>query len=73
MINTRLNPTRPVQVINAGVQAFSLEQNLVRLANDILPLKPDLIKRTGLEFHRFSPFYASGAAAVGRKYFRGYS
>jgi lysophospholipase L1-like esterase len=43
MIRDRLKPSRPVEVINAGVSGLDLEQNLIRLRKDILPLKPDMI------------------------------
>lgn len=42
-INTRLKPARPVEVINAGVPSFTLQNNLARLDRDVLPLKPDLL------------------------------
>ncbi len=35
-----------VQVINAGTEAYTLEDNLERMRRDILPLKPDLILST---------------------------
>ena len=37
---------RTVEVINAGTEAYTLEDNLIRLRRDILPLKPDLILST---------------------------
>lgn len=43
MIQQRLKPGRPVEVINAGVPAYNLEHSLYRLRKDILPLKPDMI------------------------------
>ncbi len=43
MIRQRLNPRRPVEVVNAGVPGYTLEDNLHRIARDILPLKPDMI------------------------------
>ena len=52
IIADRLRPARPVQVINAGVQAYSLAENLLRLADDILPLKPDLI----VSYHGYNGF-----------------
>ncbi len=48
-----MKPPRPVEVINAGTPACSLEGNLQRLASDILPLKPDLI----LSYHGHNGFY----------------
>jgi lysophospholipase L1-like esterase len=43
MIRQRLKTDRPVQVINAGVPAYSIKHNADRLARDILPLRPDMI------------------------------
>jgi lysophospholipase L1-like esterase len=43
MIRERLKPRRPVQVINAGIPALTLRDNLRRLPIEILPLKPDMI------------------------------
>lgn len=43
IIRTRLKTSRPVQVINAGVPAYILTQNLWRMPREILPLRPDLI------------------------------
>jgi peptidoglycan/LPS O-acetylase OafA/YrhL/lysophospholipase L1-like esterase len=37
---------RPVEVINAGTEAYTLEDNLEKMRRDILPLKPDLILST---------------------------
>jgi peptidoglycan/LPS O-acetylase OafA/YrhL/lysophospholipase L1-like esterase len=37
---------RPVEVINAGTEAYTLEDNLERLRRDVLPLKPDLVLST---------------------------
>jgi peptidoglycan/LPS O-acetylase OafA/YrhL/lysophospholipase L1-like esterase len=34
---------RRVEVVNAGTEAYTLEDNLERMRRDILPLKPDLI------------------------------
>ncbi len=51
-IRSRLNPARPVEVINAGVPSFSLRDNLARLEADILPLKPDLL----ISYHGFNGF-----------------
>ncbi len=34
---------RPVEVINAGTEAYTLEDNLERMRRDVLPLKPDLV------------------------------
>lgn len=43
MIQSRLKPRRPVEVINAGVPAYTIENNLYRLPDQMLPLKPDMI------------------------------
>ena len=37
---------RPVEVVNAGTEAYTLEDNLERLRRDVFPLKPDLIVST---------------------------
>ena len=37
---------RPIEVVNAGTEAYTLEDNLARLRRDVLPLKPDLIVST---------------------------
>ncbi len=37
---------RPIEVINAGTEAYTLEDNLERMRRDVLPLKPDLILST---------------------------
>ena len=52
LIGERLRPAQPVQVINAGVPAYSLANNLQRLADDILPLQPDLI----ISYHGYNGF-----------------
>jgi lysophospholipase L1-like esterase len=52
LIQQRLHPGRRVQVINAGVAAYSLVHNLIRLADDILPLQPDLI----ISYHGYNGF-----------------
>jgi peptidoglycan/LPS O-acetylase OafA/YrhL/lysophospholipase L1-like esterase len=38
--------SRPVEIVNAGTEAYTLEDNLERLRRDILPLRPDLILST---------------------------
>jgi|ERR1700722_5699100 len=43
IIHQQLKTRRPVQVINAGVPTYSLQDTLDRLPGQILPLKPDLI------------------------------
>ena len=42
----RANCGRPIEVINAGTEAYTLEDNLERVRRDVLPLKPDLILST---------------------------
>ena len=37
---------RRIEVLNAGTEAYTLEDNLERMRRDILPLKPDLIVST---------------------------
>jgi peptidoglycan/LPS O-acetylase OafA/YrhL len=37
---------RKIEVVNAGTEAYTLENNLERMRRDILPLKPDLILST---------------------------
>ena len=37
---------RTVEVVNAGTEAYTLEDNLERIRRDVLPLKPDLILST---------------------------
>jgi len=37
---------RPVEVVNAGTEAYTLKDNIERLKRAILPLKPDLILST---------------------------
>ena len=37
---------RRVEVLNAGTEAYTLENNLERMRRDILPLKPDLVLST---------------------------
>ena len=43
LIRNELHPSRPVEVINAGLPGYTLDHNLYRLKHEILPLKPDLI------------------------------
>jgi len=52
MINERLKPSRPVEVINAGTPGWDLADNLERLHSDILPLQPDLI----ISYHGYNGF-----------------
>jgi lysophospholipase L1-like esterase len=52
LIRDRLAPHRPVQVLNAGISAFTLVDNLRRLPTEILPLKPDMI----ISYHGINGF-----------------
>ena len=52
MIRTRLPLSRPVEVINAGVPAISLPENLRRMEREILPLQPDMI----ISYHGLNGF-----------------
>jgi lysophospholipase L1-like esterase len=58
MIRNRLNPERPVQVINAGVPGYTILDNLHRLEKDILPLNPDMI----ISYHGYNGFNLIDAA-----------
>ena len=53
LARTAAGPVRPprlmrpqIEVLNAGTEAYTLEDNLERMRRDILPLKPDLIVST---------------------------
>jgi lysophospholipase L1-like esterase len=50
LIDRRLACARPVQVINAGVEAYHLRHNLERLRRDVLPLAPDLV----ISYHSYN-------------------
>ena len=52
MIRTRLNLARPVEVINAGFPASTIEDSLWRIDQDILELKPDMI----ISYHGINGF-----------------
>lgn len=52
LIRSRLRPSRPVEVINAGVPANELKHALYRLGPEILPLRPDLI----ISYHGYNGF-----------------
>jgi lysophospholipase L1-like esterase len=43
LIRERLKPRRPVEVINAGVPGYRLDQSLRRFPTEILPLHPDMV------------------------------
>jgi lysophospholipase L1-like esterase len=53
MIHDRLKTRRPVQVINAGVPAYTILDNLARLPWQVLPVKPDMI----ISYHGANGFY----------------
>jgi lysophospholipase L1-like esterase len=53
LIRERLKPARAVEVINAGVPALDLKNNLARLTEEILPLQPDLI----ISYHGLNGFH----------------
>ena len=53
---------RKIEVINAGTEAYTLENNLERMRRDILPLKPDLIVST----HGMNGFFPFGLQARAR-------
>jgi peptidoglycan/LPS O-acetylase OafA/YrhL len=46
LFEERASCGRRIEVVNAGTEAYSLEDNLERMRRDILPLKPDLIVST---------------------------
>jgi len=52
LIKERLQPSRPIQVINAGVPGYRLDHNLRRFAADILPLQPDMV----ISYHGINGF-----------------
>ena len=53
LIHDRLKLQRPVEVINAGVPAFDLSNNVARVPVDILALKPDMI----ISYHGLNGFH----------------
>jgi lysophospholipase L1-like esterase len=52
LIRERAGLARPVEVINAGLPGFTLQDNLRRFPADIAPLEPDLI----LSYHGYNGF-----------------
>ena len=56
LFTARASCSRPVEVINAGTEAYTLEDNLERMRRDVLPLKPDLILST----HGMNGLFALG-------------
>ena len=60
-VRPRAACSRPVEVVNAGTEAYTLEDNLERMRRDILPLNPDLILST----HGMNGLLALGLKAAG--------
>lgn len=52
IIRERLQPQRPVEIINAGIPGWTLEANVGRLAKEILPLHPNMI----ISYHGYNGF-----------------
>jgi lysophospholipase L1-like esterase len=63
MIRDRLKPSRPVEVINAGIPRYHLKHNLLRLPVQILPLKPDMV----ISYHGANGFEMVHSAVPLRK------
>lgn len=53
LIRDRLKPPRPVEVINAGIPGYRLDQNLRRFPAQILPLEPDMV----ISYHGINAFH----------------
>ncbi len=53
LIRERLKPSRPIRVINTGVPAYTIWDNLSRVTSQILPLHPDMI----ISYHGANGFY----------------
>jgi peptidoglycan/LPS O-acetylase OafA/YrhL len=60
LFDRHANCERKVEVVNAGTEAYTLEDNLERMRRDILPLKPDLI----LSAHGMNGLLALGLRRV---------
>jgi len=60
LFDRRADCGRKVEVVNAGTEAYTLEDNLERMRRDILPLKPDLI----LSAHGMNGLLALGLRRV---------
>jgi lysophospholipase L1-like esterase len=60
IIRQRLKTRRPVQVINAGVPAYGIRDNLSRLPGEILPLQPDMI----ISYHGANGFRLISSAVL---------
>jgi lysophospholipase L1-like esterase len=43
LINSKFACNKPIEVINAGTEAYTLADNIERLRRDIVPLKPDMV------------------------------
>lgn len=61
ILREQLPPGRRVEVINAGVAAYTLRDGLERLRRDVLPLKPDLL----VSYHGYNGFDFLRDAPVG--------
>ncbi len=51
-ISEKMDCEVDIEVINAGVESYNLENNLNRLQKDVLPLQPDMI----ISYHGFNGF-----------------
>jgi lysophospholipase L1-like esterase len=60
LIKERLKPLRPVEVINAGIPGIPLPDNVIRLRDDILPLKPDML----ISYHGINGFPLLGLGSL---------
>jgi lysophospholipase L1-like esterase len=60
IIHQRLKTRRPVQVIDAGVPAYKINDNLSRLAREILSLEPDMI----ISYHGANGFRMINSAVL---------
>jgi lysophospholipase L1-like esterase len=60
LFDRRASCGRRIEVVNAGTEAYTLEDNLERMRRDILPLKPDLI----LSAHGMNGLLALGLRRV---------
>jgi lysophospholipase L1-like esterase len=66
-IRERLKTRRPVQVINAGVPGYTINDNLYRLTNAMLALKPDLI----VSYHGANGFHLIDSSVLPMSGLRG--
>ncbi len=60
LIHERLKTRKPVEVINAGVPAYSIVNNVSRLHGEILPLQPDMI----ISYHGANAFTMLDASVL---------